>query len=155
VKVREQLLAIPEQTPIGETELRPIATSVGMKYDAVAAKLHAGQYLTGPALDSGLAARFGMRQLPGIYVNGRPVQAGNSASELKSSLKTLIEEELVNAQRTLDKGVERPLLYDALVENGLWAIDDNPAARQAAAAKRPKPQLPGAWQSLSAPAAKP
>jgi protein-disulfide isomerase len=136
-KVSDQLLALPDSTTIGDAELRPIAKSVGADYDAITKEIEGGKLATAVALDTGFAARFGVSELPAIYVNGRPAVNGDSASELKRSLKTLIEQELANAEKVLAQGIERDKLYDKIVETGLWSLDDSPEKRQAAALKKP------------------
>jgi protein-disulfide isomerase len=137
LEVRKQIMAIPDGASIGENELRPIAKKVGMDYDKLAPRLRDSVFVNALTLDGGFGVRFGIKQLPGIFVNGRPVQNAGGSQDLKAAVKQLIDEELVSAQKLVDQGTERAALYDKIVESGLWSVDDNPATRQAAAAATP------------------
>lgn len=139
--VRKAILAIPDDKPVTESELRPIAKTANLDYETVAQKIRADNYMMTISLDGGLGVRFGVRQLPAVYVNGRPAEIGNAGQHLKSSLKALIDDELVNAQKLLDQGVARADLYETIVEPGLWSLDDNPATRQASAGPTTRPRL--------------
>lgn len=142
IDVRSQIMAIPDAQTIGETELRAIAKKTGVDYDKLAPQIQQGFYMTSLGLDANFAARFGIQQLPAVFVNGRPVPAGSSWNEYKVSLKALVDEELANAERALASGVEKARLYDKIIDDGLWSTDDSPAKRQAAAAAKTKAALP-------------
>jgi protein-disulfide isomerase len=133
-QVRDLLISTPDGVDLDDAKLSRIGKEVGVDYDKLAPQIREDKFGTVIALDMGLGLRFGVRQGPAVFVNGRPARAATSA-QLKSAVKALINEELMHAEQTLAKGVDKSKLYDTIVEGGLWSLDDNPANRQAANAK--------------------
>lgn len=130
--VRERLLAASAQAAPGDAELRRIAAEVGLDYGTIDKGIEGKHYAGGLAVDTSFAGRFGVNESPSFFVNGRPV-GSLPATKLKQAMKVLIEEELAAANRLLEQGVAKSDVYRELTKDGLWAVNDDPAKRQAAA----------------------
>jgi protein-disulfide isomerase len=124
-QVREKLLALPGAAVPSDAELRRIAGEVGVDYDAIMKGIESKAYAGGLAIDNKFEPRYGITTTPAFFVNGRRVPLA-PGRDMKQSIETLIQQEMVVAKRLADSGVTGPALYEELTKNGLWSVNDDP-----------------------------
>jgi protein-disulfide isomerase len=131
-QARDLLLAIPDSETIGDAQLRPIAKQLGMDFDKMASSFQDSKLIDTLVFDMSMSTRFGVNRLPAVFINGRPMPAFDSPAQLKKNAKELIDAELSHAKQALARGTTKNELYDTLVKDGLWSLDDDPANRKVA-----------------------
>jgi len=131
-EVRERLLALPDDMVVGDDELRRIADEVGVDYTAIDKGVQGKLYSRGLGIDVAFAVKFGVKNEPTLFVDGRPV-GHPPADQLEPALRALIDEELQAAQQLVKQGVARTEVYQTLIKDGRWSLDDDPSKRQATA----------------------
>lgn len=132
-QARAKLLALPGSAIPDDAELRRIAEQIGVDYAAIDKGMEAKAYAGGLAIDTGFAARYGVKEAPGFFVNGRPVPQV-PLHAMKAAIKALVEEELVEAERLVKTGIEAAQVYEELTKDGLWMVNEDRS-------KRPPPRV--------------
>jgi hypothetical protein len=109
-------------------DLERYAQEIGLDMERFKRSMDGHEFQAAIEADQAIAAQLGARGTPSFFINGRPLRGAQPFE----GFKTVIDEELQNAQRLASSGVPRARLYAEITKNGLTK----------AAAAPPRPDRP-------------
>jgi protein-disulfide isomerase len=115
-ELRKQLLARPAGAPLTDGDADAIAQKVQLDVNALHADLREHRYTTYLFSDLRFADKFGVKQGPTYYVNGRRLAAPVTAERLER----LVRAEADYAKQILARGVAQEQLYEEITRAGLF-----------------------------------
>lgn len=133
-EARERLMQRPDDAMLTKRDLREIAGELGADWAALEKGIEERTFARYVGVDILFAGKFGVDAGPAFFVNGRRLSSVATGA-LDQALSTLIEQELVEADWHIRRGVAKTDVYREITKDGLWAVNDDPAARKAANAQ--------------------
>lgn len=128
---RERIQKLPESHEFSLDELRLLVSDLGVDSTGLEHGLTSRGFERHVAGDMVFAGRYGVESGgPTFFVNGWRLK-NVPREQIEPTLTRWIDKEIPNAEKLLAQEVERHRLYDKLVEDGKWTVDDDPALRKA------------------------
>ena len=131
------------QRALSRADLERYAGQVGLDMAKFRQALDRNEHQASIAADQQLAQQIGANGTPNFFINGRQL----TGAQPYEQFKTIIDEEIANAERLIRSGTPRAGIYAAIVRNGRTGTEP------AAGAAPGQPQQPAARPQQPDPAA--
>jgi len=108
------------QEPLSEDVLSGVGKQLGLDATGLKQALEQQSHRAHIVNDAIFAERFGVRDIPAFFIDGVPFKGPQTAEGFEAA----ISPELARAQRLVETGVKKDMVYAELTKDGLWNVPD-------------------------------